>query len=90
MKLRSFRLKRIFTWSPYTRKFRICRFMWECGKTGDGKRYSTKLTFAFQFEKLGSILIPSFFRYRKEHRDVEVVLFGIAIHWKRSYGGIFT
>jgi hypothetical protein len=64
------------------RIYRVARFTWSRGIVGNGKGYSAKLTFA---------LTTEWFPYwTNEFHDWFFVLFGLRIHYCRSYGGRFA
>jgi hypothetical protein len=75
--MKNLRLKWVGTVYQTQRRVRLFRVMWEHGRVGDGKGYSTKLSIG---------LFPKFF-----HRDdgCMTVLF-VRVHYRRSWGGIFV
>lgn len=76
------RFKRVLRYSPRERKLGLFRLLWVRGdiKT-DKNAYSAKLSFAVR---------PVWFRWQKEWRSYRMVLLGIDVHYKRSYGGIMV
>ena len=75
------RTKTVLRYSPNERVFRVVRLMWERGVVGTGQGYSAKLSLA---------LAPVLFRAHRTWDGWRVGLLGVQLHYKRSYGGIFT
>ncbi len=75
--MRNLRLKRVFRYDDRQKHMRLFRLMWERGTVGDGKGYSAKLAVG---------LLPKLFHYD----DGRLTIFGLRIHYARSYGGIFA
>lgn len=75
--MRNLRLKRVFRYDDSQKHVRLFRLMWERGTVGDGKGYSAKLAVG---------LLPKLFYYD----DGRLTIFGLRIHYARSYGGIFA
>lgn len=75
------KLKPIMTWSPSERKLRLVRLIWERGTVGDGKGYSAFFSLA---------LMPRLFLVERTFFKFRVVILGISLHWRRSYGGRFV
>lgn len=76
------RIKRVMRFDEIQRHFRLFRLMWERGTVGDGSGYSVKLSVAVE---------PRLARFgRDATHDWLVTLFGVRVHYARSYGGIFA
>ena len=75
------KLKPIMTWSASDRKLRLLRLIWERGTVGDGKGYSAFFSLA---------LMPRLFLIERTLFKFRVVILGISLHWRRSYGGRFV
>lgn len=75
------RLKPVFTWSSTERKVRLFRIIWKRGIVGDGKGYSAFLSLS---------LVPHLFWWHSLWDGFDVVVLGLRIHHKRSYGGRFV
>lgn len=75
--MRNLRLKRVFRYDGSQKLVRLFRVMWERGTVGDGKGYSAKLAIGLR---------PSLFHYD----DGRLTIFGLRVHYARSYGGIFA
>ncbi len=79
------KLKRIFRFDPGERKFRLFRFLWKNEKSGkvgmSSVGYSGKISVAIR---------PVWFRRQKEFHSYRLVICGIDIHYKRSYGGVLA
>ncbi len=80
--MKNLRIKRVLRRDGPQGHFRLFRVMWETGVVGDGQGHSNMVSVAvqgalFKFERVspGSWLL---------------VLCGIRIHRKRSFGGIFA
>jgi hypothetical protein len=64
------------------RVFRIGRFLWQRGKVGvAGGGYSAKFSVA---------VTPKLFAMQRGYYSLLVVLFGLRLHYQRSYGGIIV
>ena len=74
-------LKPVFRYSPSERTYRIARLVWHRGTVGDGAGYSNKLSLS---------LWPRLFRWQRGSDGWTVVLFGVRVHYARSYGGVFV
>lgn len=75
------RFKRVMMYDGIQGLFRLFRVMWERGAVGDGVGYSAKLSVA---------LMPKLFGWAREGRGSWfLTLFGIRLHYDRSYAGIF-
>lgn len=74
------RFKAVFRRDPDARMIRLFRVMWETGTVGDGDGCSNSLTFALQ---------PALFQLEREFGGWLLILAGLRIHRKRSFGGIF-
>ncbi len=78
------RIKRVLRHDEIQGHFRLFRVMWETGEVGDGKGRSNMVSVALQ---------PRLFRWRREFSGSKtwmLVLLGVRIHRKVSYGGIFA
>ena len=60
------------------RMLRLFRIMWVKGIVGDGKGYSAQFSVALR---------PSLFQFHKEFSSYFLTLFGLRLHFERSYGG---
>jgi hypothetical protein len=72
------KVKRVLTYQPGYRKFRVCRFAWRRIKGDPG--YSRVLSIS---------LWPRLFTYAREETGWVVTLFGVQIHLKTSGRGIY-
>jgi hypothetical protein len=61
--------------------YRLFRVMWERGAVGDGTGHSNMISVALQPKLLG---------WSRGYASWMIVLCGIRIHRKRSFGGIFV
>jgi hypothetical protein len=75
------RAKVVFRKDEIQRHFRIFRIMWETGTVGDGVGYSNMVSVAVQ---------PKLFLWTRYGGSWLIVLCGVRIHRKRSFGGIFV
>lgn len=77
------RIKWVFYWDTIQGFLRVGRLMWERGTPGDGSGYSVKLSFA---------LDPRIFQPLRTDAlsDWRLTVFGLRVHYCRSYGGVFT
>ncbi len=78
------RLKKVLRYDEMQGHFRLFRVMWETGIVGDGKGYSNMVSVALQ---------PSLFQWHRANkgcREWMLVLFGVRVHRKFSYGGRFA
>lgn len=75
------KLKLVMRLDRRERKLRLFRLLWQRGTVGDGDGYSAKLSFA---------LVPKLFEYRLELFGWRTTLFGVHVHHRKSYGGIFV
>jgi hypothetical protein len=75
----------IFKWvgryDPRNRLLRLCRLVWDRGIVGDGKGYSVKLSLGLR---------PALLHWRREWDGWLATLFGVRVHFCRSYGGRFV
>ncbi|RWQ35525.1 MAG: hypothetical protein EOS20_18645 [Mesorhizobium sp.] len=77
----SIRIKSVHRFDEIQRHFRLFRLLWERGTPGDGKGYSNKLAVA---------LWPKLFTLQRESPgEILIGLFGLRVHYSRSYGGTF-
>lgn len=75
------RFKKVMTWDPQESKLRLFRLMWERGVMGSGG-YSSCLSLA---------LMPKLFSFaRIAGYRCRLVVFGLSMHYRRSYGGRFV
>lgn len=80
------RLKRVMRLDTIQRHFRLFRLMWERGIVGFGNGgYSAKLSIAVE---------PKLFR-KEPAKNLGfngwlVTVFGVRVHYERSYGGIYA
>jgi len=76
-KVSNLRIKRVMRFDEIQHHLRLFRIMWERGSPGDGKGYSVKLAIG---------LMPKMF-----HKEGgRVTIFGLRVHYCRSYGGTFV
>lgn len=75
------KLQPVMRSDPDARLFRVARLVWDRGTVGDGTGYSVKLSVA---------LAPRLFRFRRELEGWILTLFGVRVHYARSYGGRFA
>ncbi len=76
------RIKRVFRFDEIQGHFRLFRIMWERGVPGvPGGGHSNMLSVAVQ---------PKLFLWDREGRGWLLIILGVRIHRKRSYGGIFA
>lgn len=67
------------TWDSRAKLLRLGRLVWKCGEgPGFGKGHCSMLSLA---------LTPKLFGFRREHFDTFVTLFGVRLHFQRSFGG---
>ena len=59
----------------------LFRLLWTHGVVGDGKGYSAKLSFA---------MIPRIVYWRRDRFEWLLIVMGLRIHYRRSYGGIIV
>jgi len=81
--LTNLRFRRVMTWSADERKVRLFRIVWERGVVGDGRGYSA-------FLSLGLIPRLAAFQRKPTFCELRVTLLGVALHYRRSYGGRFV
>lgn len=76
------KLRWVLRYSPPERLLRIARIVGTVGQVGGGG-YSYKLS-------LGFALSPIWYRvrFRRELYGWILTVFGLRIHWRKSYGGI--
>ena len=75
------RVKRVMRHDEVQGHFRLFRVMWEAGIVGDGRGHSNMVSVAVQ---------PKIFLFeRLSPGSWLLVLCGIRVHRKRSFGGIF-
>lgn len=79
MNTHNWKLIRVFRRDAYTRMFRLCRLVWQTGKVGDGRGYSSQLSLA---------LMPKLFWIERGFKSIRICLLGIRVHFERSFGGI--
>jgi hypothetical protein len=78
------RIKRVMRYDAVQGHFRLFRVMWETGTVGDGTGYSNMVSIAVQ---------PTLFKWyrpNKKGADWMLVLLGVRVHRKVSYGGRFV
>lgn len=77
------KIKRLMTWCKQERKLRLFRIIWERGTVGDGKGYSAMFSVS---------LLPKLFSFERGDLlpRIRLVLLGLSLHYKRSYGGRFV
>ena len=76
------RIKRVMRYDEIQGHFRLFRVMWEVGIVGDGQGHSNMLSVAVQ---------PKLFLFdRISPCSWMLVILGVRIHRKRSFGGIFV
>jgi hypothetical protein len=72
--------KHVMTWSPSERKVRLFRLVFRGLHRGIGGNWLGK---AF----LSVSLVPHLLRCRRGEQGWELVICGLRLHYKRSYGG---
>ncbi len=75
------RLKTVFRRDEIQGHYRLFRVMWERGTVGDGRGYSNMVSVA---------LDPRLFVWNRCYGSWLLVLCGLRLHRKRSFGGIFA
>lgn len=75
------RAKIVMRHDEIQRHFRLFRIMWETGTVGDGRGYSNMVSVAIQ---------PKLFTWTRCWGSWMIVIFGVRIHRKRSFGGRFV
>ena len=76
------RFKKVFRYDEIQGHFRLFRVMWERGIPGQpGGGHSNMLSVAIQ---------PKLFIFERGGGSWMVIILGLRIHRKRSYGGIFA
>lgn len=81
--MKNFRVKRVLRLDGIQRHFRLFRVMWERGEVGNPNGgYSAKLAVGVA-PKLASY-------HRDATHDWLVIIFGLRVHYSRSYGGRFA
>lgn len=74
------KFKKVFKLSRHEKKIRLFRVIWCRGLVGSGG-YSAKVTVG---------IVPRFFMFnRTGGDDVRLVVCGVDIHFRKSYGGFF-
>jgi hypothetical protein len=76
------RVKRVFRHDTIQGHYRLFRVMWETGVVGDGKGHSNMVSVALQAKV--------FMFARVSPGSWLLVLCGVRVHRKRSFGGIFA
>lgn len=71
----------VFRYDPSWPKLRLFRFVWDVGTVGDGTGYSRKVAFALR---------PRLFSWERSVHEWRLVLLGVEIHSRKSYGGHFV
>ena len=74
------RFKRVMRRDGIQGHFRLFRVMWEKGIVGDGNGYSNMISVAVH---------PKLFAFERHSYAWMLILLGLRIHRKRSYGGRF-
>lgn len=74
------RIKKVMRFDEIQGHFRLFRVMWETGTVGDGTGYSNMVSVAIQ---------PKLFGFDRSGRAWMLVVCGLRIHKKISYGGRF-
>jgi len=77
--MQNLRFKKIMRLDTIQRHFRLFRLAWENGTPGDGEGYSAKLAVG---------LWPKLLSYDRTFNILTI--FGVRIHYSRSYGGRFA
>jgi hypothetical protein len=75
------RIKTVLRYDEIQGHFRLFCVMWETGIVGDGNGHSNMVSVAVQ---------PKLFAWQRGFASWMLVICGIRIHRKRSYGGIFA
>lgn len=81
--MKNIRVKRVLRLDEIQRHFRLFRVMWERGEVGVSHGgYSAKLAVG---------ITPKLLGYRRDAtHDWLVTVFGLRVHYSRSYGGRFA
>lgn len=72
------RFKSVMRWDREGKIFRVGRFLWTCGKVGDGKGYSNKFSIA---------LVPHVFHWERRRFEWFLTILGVRLHRQRAFGG---
>jgi hypothetical protein len=75
------KIKSVLTYDSSCKRLRLFRCLWQYGIVGDGEGFSVALSCA---------LTPQMFCLERAWSSIAVSLFGIRLHYQRSYGGILT
>lgn len=73
--------KRVMRWDRDARLFRVCRVMWDGIDTISGRAFSRKISIA---------LTPRLVSWHRELGSVRVTVFGVRVHFAKSFGGRFV
>lgn len=72
-------LKWVGRWSPDERMLRVARLVWRRGEgPGFGKGFCAKLSLALR---------PKLIGFSRGWHEFEFTVFGVRVHYQRSYGG---
>jgi len=75
------KIKKVMSCDASRLLYRIGRIVWQKGCVGDGKGFSAKISLA---------LTPLFFKKKFSFNERELCIFGVRIHYVKSYGGILS
>lgn len=75
------KFKRVMTIDRRSRHVRLFRLTRDVGEVGDGKGYS---------EQVSVGLVPRLLWASVSRNDVIATVFGVRLHWQRSYGGRYA
>jgi hypothetical protein len=75
------RVKMVFRRDEIQGHYRLFRIMWERGIVGDGRGHSNMVSVALQPKLLG---------WSRGDASWMIVFWGVRVHRKRSFGGIFA
>src|SRR5207253_2573849 len=75
----SMKIKPVFTYDSQQKQVRVFRCLWQRGTVGDGEGFSAQLSVS---------LLPSVGSFQRAWHDIAVVILGLRLHYKRSYGGM--
>lgn len=79
--MKNLRIKKVFRHDEIQGHFRLFRIMWETGTVGDGSGHSNMISVALQ---------RAIFKFDKEGQSWLLIIMGLRIHRKVSFGGVFA
>ncbi len=74
------KFKWVFRYDATERKFRLFRLIWVNGQVGDGAGYSGKIAVS---------LLLKLFSCSVDYDRWRLTIFGVSVHKRLSYGGVF-